>query len=101
MGRRTADVLHCLGGIRVFQRQTGSVAGIRRAAIETAGDLTRFVSTAAIRAARTTIDEYGVSSITDDIRERFYSLLLDPPAPNGALIKLIASAVPDGYELES
>jgi uncharacterized protein (DUF1778 family) len=73
----------------------------KAAALETAGDLTRFVTSAAIREARTTIEEHGVSWVTDDIRERFYSLLLNPPAPNEALVKLMASAVPDGFEIES
>jgi uncharacterized protein (DUF1778 family) len=72
----------------------------RAAALETAGDLTRFVASAAMRAARSTIEEYGVSCVTDHTRKRFYDLLVNPPAPNEALIKLMASDEPEGFDVE-
>ena len=65
------------------------------AALETSGDITRFVADAAIRAARLTIEERGVSAVTNEMRERFYDLLFNPPPPSEALIKLMASDVPD------
>jgi uncharacterized protein (DUF1778 family) len=70
------------------------------AALETAGDLTRFVAEAAIRAARTAIEEHGVSQVTDPIRRRFYDLLINPPAPSEALIALMASEVPAGFAVD-
>lgn len=72
----------------------------RAAALETSGDLTRYVADAAIRAARLTIEEYGISSVTDETRQRFYDLLLNPPDPKEALVKLMASDVPEGFEVK-
>jgi uncharacterized protein (DUF1778 family) len=84
--------------LRVTAEQKAFIA--RAAALETAGDVTRFVADAAIRAARTTIEEHGVSHVTDPMRERFYDLLINPPEPSEALIALMAADVPAGFEIE-
>jgi uncharacterized protein (DUF1778 family) len=73
---------------------------LRAAELETAGDLTRFIADAAIKAARNAIEEHGVSQVTDPVRQRFYDLLINPPAPSKALIALMASDDPPGYEIE-
>lgn len=72
----------------------------RAAALETAGDLTRFVADAAMRAARVAIEEHGISQVTDDMRRRFYDLLINPPPPSENLIALMASEVAAGFEVE-
>jgi uncharacterized protein (DUF1778 family) len=72
----------------------------RAAALETAGDLTRFVADAAIQAARVTIEEHGISQVTDDMRRRFYDLLINPPCPSENLIALMASGTPAGFEVD-
>jgi uncharacterized protein (DUF1778 family) len=70
------------------------------AALETSGDLTRFVTDAAMRAARFAIEEHGISTVTDEMRQRFYDLLFNPPPPSETLIKLMASDVPDGFDVD-
>lgn len=72
----------------------------RAAALETAGDLTRFVADAAIKAARIAVEEHGVSQVTGHMRQRFYDLLIDPPTPSKALIALMASDLPPGFEID-
>lgn len=73
---------------------------VRGAALETAGDLSAFVKEAAMKAARSAIQEYGVSVVTAQTRERFYSLLLNPPDPSPSLVALMSSGVPEGFEIE-
>jgi uncharacterized protein (DUF1778 family) len=85
--------------LRVTSQKKAYLA--QAAELQTAGNLARFVSAAAMRAARSTIEEYGVSLVTDETRRRFYDLLLNPPTPNEALIRLMASGVPDGFDVES
>jgi uncharacterized protein (DUF1778 family) len=84
--------------LRVTAEQKDFIA--RAAALETSGDLTRFVADAALRAARIAIEEHGVSKVTDSIRQRFYDLLINPPAPSEALIALMASDPPAGFKME-
>lgn len=72
----------------------------RAAVLENAGDLTTFVTEAAMRAARSTIQEYGISVVTEETRQRFYDLLFNPPEPSEKLLSLIASDVPAGFEME-
>jgi len=84
--------------LRVTTEQKDFIA--RAAALETAGDLTRFVSEAALKAARVAIEEHGVSHVTDSTRQRFYDLLINPPAPSEALVALMASDVPAGFKME-
>lgn len=84
--------------LRVTTEQKDFIASA--AALETEGDLTRFVADAALKAARTAIEEHGVSHVTDSTRKRFYDLLIDPPAPSEAFVALMASGVPDGFEAD-
>lgn len=71
----------------------------RAAMLETGGDLTRFVADAAYKAAKQTIQEHGISQLTNDMRERFYDVLINPPRPSVELIALACAPVPDGFEL--
>lgn len=73
---------------------------LRAASIETNGDVSRFVAAAAAKVAKVVVHEHGVSHVNDQIRERFYDLLLNPPKPSEELIALAAKHVPDGFELE-
>ena len=72
----------------------------RAAALETGGDLTRFVADAALRAARAAIEEHGTSLMTDPMRARFYELLLRPAEPSRELIALMASEAPAGFVVD-
>ncbi len=72
----------------------------RAAFLEGGGDISRFVADAALRAAKTVIEEHNVAIVTDGMRGRLYSLLLDPPEPNAALVELMTAADPEGFEFE-
>jgi uncharacterized protein (DUF1778 family) len=72
----------------------------RAALLETNGDLSRFVASAATRVAKTVIHEHGVSHVTEEFRQRFYDLLLNPPRPSDDLLALATNPVPEGFELE-
>jgi uncharacterized protein (DUF1778 family) len=69
----------------------------KAALLETSGDLTRFIVTAATEAARQVVNDYEITLVTAEMRRAFYDLLLNPPAPNQALIDLISDADPDGF----
>lgn len=84
--------------VRLTREQRDCIT--RAASLETGGDVSRFVADAAIRAAKTTIYEHGVTQLTDEVRTRFYELLLNPPAPSADLIALALQHVPEGFELE-
>lgn len=84
--------------VRLTKEQRDIIA--RAALFETGGDLSRFVAAAATEAARKTIREHDVSQVTDEMRGRFYSLLLNPPKPTADLVALMREPVPSGYELE-
>jgi uncharacterized protein (DUF1778 family) len=69
----------------------------KAALLETSGDLTRFIVSAATDAARQVVDDYETTRVTTEMRRAFYDLLLNPPAPNQALIDLASEADPDGF----
>ncbi len=73
---------------------------LRAASIETNGDVSRFVASAAAKMAKVVIHEHGVSQVNDQMRVRFYDVLLNPPKPTEELVALAAKHVPDGFELE-
>ena len=72
---------------------------LRAAMLETSGDVTRFVSDAALKAAKHAIQEHGFSQVTNESRQRFYDILLNPPRPTEELVALAFSSVPDGFDL--
>ncbi|MHB1549618.1 MAG: type II toxin-antitoxin system TacA family antitoxin [Vulcanimicrobiaceae bacterium] len=72
----------------------------RAAQLETSGDLTRFMTEAAMRAARHTMEEYGVTHLSEPVRRRFYDLLFNPPEPSEELISLMAADVPAGFTMD-
>ena len=84
--------------LRVTATQKEFIA--RAAALETGGDLTRFVADAALRAARAAIEEHGTSLMTVPMRRRFYELLLSPPEPTRELIALLASEAHAGFAVD-
>lgn len=69
------------------------------ALLSSAGDITRFVMTASVEAARTTVEEHEATRVSGELRKHLYDLLLNPPPPSDALKKLAADPVPEGIEL--
>jgi uncharacterized protein (DUF1778 family) len=67
------------------------------ALLRTSGDLSRMVTTIAVDAARAIVREHEVTEVTNDIREAFYSALLDTSG-NPALAALFAKPAPEGYD---
>jgi uncharacterized protein (DUF1778 family) len=61
------------------------------AALSTGGDVTAFVVGAAAERARRVLGDLEVTRIEDASRQRFYDLVMNPPAPSAALKKLLAS----------
>ncbi|MFY9718077.1 MAG: DUF1778 domain-containing protein [Candidatus Cybelea sp.] len=84
--------------LRVTAEQKDFIA--RAAALETGGDLTRFIADAALRAAHSVIEEHGVSQVTDSMRRRFYDLLINPPQPTDDLVALMAAGAPGGFAVD-
>jgi len=71
----------------------------KAALLETAGDLTRFIVSASVGAARQVISEHESATVTNEMRRAFYDLLCNPPAPTQALRDLMAEADPDGFRV--
>jgi uncharacterized protein (DUF1778 family) len=69
----------------------------KAALLATSGDLTRFIVSASVAAARQVVDDYETSRVSADMRRAFYELLLKPPAPSQALLDLAAEPDPDGF----
>ena len=73
---------------------------ITRATVLASTELSRFVADAALQAAKIIIEEHGFSHVTEASRKRFYDLLFNPPEPSEALITLMASGPPPGFEIK-
>ncbi|MGH7709292.1 MAG: DUF1778 domain-containing protein [Vulcanimicrobiaceae bacterium] len=69
------------------------------ALLSSAGDITRFVMTASVEAARSTVDDYEATRVSGEQRSHLYDLLLNPPPPSDSLKRLAEAPVPDGIEL--
>ena len=70
----------------------------RAALLQTSGDISRMVTAIAVEAARAIVREHEVSEVTDEIRQSFYSALLDT-SDNAALAALFAKPAPKGYDV--
>jgi len=84
--------------LRVTPEQKDIIA--QAAALEASADLTRFVTEAAVAAAKAVTHEHGVTDLAERDRKRLYDLLLNPPKPSAALIELMAADVPAGFTIE-
>lgn len=70
----------------------------RAAHLQTAGDLSRMITTIAVDAARVIIRENEITEITATTREAFYSALLET-SQNTALADLFSQRPPEGYDI--
>jgi len=82
--------------VRLTNEQREMLA--QAAALE-AGEISRFVAESALERAARVVEEYGVSRLNEENRRRFYEILLNPPAPSEALLKLAEQHVPDDFEV--
>jgi uncharacterized protein (DUF1778 family) len=69
------------------------------ALLSSAGDITRFVMSASVDAARSALEGYEATRLSGELRKELYELLLNPPLPSDTLKKLAATPVPSGVEL--
>ena len=86
---------------RISLRATAAESSLieQAALLTTSGNVTRFVTRAAIAAAQEAIARHDVAQVTDEMRKAFYGLLLNPPPPGPVLQRLTANAVPPDAEL--
>jgi uncharacterized protein (DUF1778 family) len=75
-----------------------ALAIIRRAAELQGRSVSDFVVAAAQEAASRTIEETQLIRLSIEDQQRFVELLLNPPAPNAALLRAPTSALPWGIE---
>ncbi len=84
--------------LRVTSEQKDLI--LQAAELEASADLTRFVTEAAVAAAKAVTHEHGITNLAERDRKRLYELLLDPPKPSASLIALLAADVPAGFSID-